>query len=59
MANRRDGFALVAAGDGDIRSSAIVLVIGYDGGSVVKCKFKIEKRRIGSVLDGWVAALNR
>lgn len=59
MANRRDGFALVAAGDGDIRSSAIVLVIGYDDGSVVKYKFKIEKRRIGSVLDGWVAALNR
>lgn len=59
MANRRDGFALVAAGDGDIRSSAIVLVIGYDDGSVVKYKLKIEKRRIGSVLDGWVAALNR
>lgn len=60
MANRRDGFALVAAGDGDIRSSAIVLVIGYDDGSVVRrYKFKIEKRRIGSVLDGWVAALNR
>ena len=59
MANRRDGFALVAAGDGDIRSSAIVLVIGYDDGSVVKYKFKIEKLLIGSVLDGWVAALNR
>lgn len=64
MANHRDGFALVAAGDGDIRSSAIVLVIGYDDGSVVRrYKFKIEKRRIGSVLssvfDGWVAALNR
>ena len=57
MANRRDGFALVAAGDGDIRSSAIVT--GYDDGSVVRCKFKIEKLLIGSVLDGWVAALNR
>ena len=57
MVNRRDGFALVAAGDGDIRSRA--LVTGYDDGSVVRCKFKIEKRRIGSVLDGWVAALNR
>ena len=60
MVNHRDGFAFVAAGDGDIRSSALVLVIGYDDGSVVRrYKFKIEKRRIGSVLDGWVAALNR
>lgn len=57
MVNHRDGFAFVAAGDGDIRSSA--LVTGYDDGSVVRCKCKIEKRRIGSVLDGWVAALNR
>ena len=63
MVNHRDGFAFVAAGDGDIRSSALVLVIGYDDGSVVRCKFKIEKLLIGSVLgsvlDGWVAALNR
>ena len=57
MVNRRDGFAFVAAGDGDIRSSA--LVTDYDDGSVVKYKFKIEKLLIGSVLDGWVAALNR
>lgn len=59
MVNHRDGFAFVAAGDGDIRSSALALVIGYDDGSVVKYKFKIEKLLIGSVLDGWVAALNR
>ena len=57
MVNHRDGFAFVVAGDGDIRSSAIVT--GYDDGSVVRCKFKIEKLLIGSVLDGWVAALNR
>ena len=61
MVNHRDGFAFVAAGDGDIRSSA--LVTDYDDGSVVKYKFKIEKLLIGSVLssvfDGWVAALNR
>lgn len=57
MVNRRDGFAFVAAGDGDIRSSAIVT--DYDDGSVVKYKFKIEKLRIDSVFDGWVAALNR
>lgn len=59
--NHRDGFAFVAAGDGDIRSSA--LVTDYDDGSVVKYKFKIEKLLIGSVLssvfDSWVAALNR
>lgn len=63
MVNHRDGFAFVAAGDGDIRSSALALVIVYDDGSVVKYKFKIEKLLIGSVLssvfDGWVAALNR
>ncbi len=47
MVNHRDGFAFVAAGDGDIRSSALVLVTDYDDGSVVRCKFKIEKRRIG------------
>lgn len=58
MVNHRDGFAFVAAGDGDIRSSAIVT--DYDDGSVVRrYKFKIEKLLIGSVLDGWVAALNR
>ena len=55
--NHRDGFAFVAAGDGDIRSNAIVF--GYDDGSVVRCKCKIEKLRIDSVFDGWVAALNR
>lgn len=33
MVNHRDGFAFVAAGDGDIRSSA--LVTDYDDGSVV------------------------
>ena len=61
MVNHRDGFAFVVAGDGDIRSSAIVFF--YDDGSVVRYKFKIEKLLIGSVLssvfDGWVAALNR
>ena len=57
MVNHRDGFAFVVAGDGDIRSSAIVFF--YDDGSVVRYKFKIEKLRIDSVLDGWVAALNR
>lgn len=55
--NHRDGFAFVAAGDGDIRSRAPVMF--YDDGSVVRCKFKIEKLRIGSVFDSWVAALNR
>lgn len=57
MVNHRDGFAFVVAGDGDIRSSAIVFF--YDDGSVVRYKFKIEKLRIDSVFDGWVAALNR
>ena len=57
MVNHRDGFAFVVAGDGDIRSSAIVFF--YDDGSVVRCKCKIEKLRIDSVFDGWVAALNR
>ena len=56
MVNHRDGFAFVVAGDGDIRSSALVT---YDDGSVVRCKYKIEKLRIDSVFDGWVAALNR
>ena len=49
MVNHRDGFVFVAAGDGDIRSSAIVT--DYDDGSVVKYKFKIETLLIGSVLS--------